>query len=98
MSGLNRSEICLDTGHYDQALKDLNRVIEIAPHAAQAYYSRGRAHEALGNTHTAQEDFATASSMGYYGEWSEQSLDASPGILMKGGLFHFKFRDLPVSV
>ncbi|MBN2585742.1 MAG: hypothetical protein JXA64_01120 [Candidatus Fermentibacteraceae bacterium] len=40
--------------------------MEIDPYLAQAYYSRGKAYEALGDAASAEADFATAASMGYY--------------------------------
>ena len=50
---------------YDQAIKDLNKVIEINPKDADAYYNRGLVYKELGDNKSSREDIKKAKDLGY---------------------------------
>ena len=45
-----------ELGNYQQAIKDFNKVIELKPDDAEAYYNRGASYGNLGNEQQAIAD------------------------------------------
>ncbi len=56
----NRAVVYLQREQYDLALNDLNHVLNIAPHYADAAYNRGNVYAALGQYDQAIQDYSVA--------------------------------------
>ena len=66
VSGRNNRGRCLfDLARYDEAVTEYDLAIELEPGFAAAYYNRGRAHMALGNTLEAEADMDAAYNLGF---------------------------------
>lgn len=61
---VNRSLSLMHLGHFQRAIDDLNRLIQLNPGDAQAYRRRGLAQQRLGREEEAQRSFAKARSLG----------------------------------
>lgn len=57
---LQRGQARAEEGKYDEALVEYNTALEFAPHLAEAYYWRGRAHLALSDNDAAVADYEQA--------------------------------------
>jgi tetratricopeptide (TPR) repeat protein len=65
-SGYNNRGRCLyDNAQYDEALADFDRAIGLDREFAAAYYNRGRAHNAMGNSAEARADLKSAYDFGF---------------------------------
>ncbi len=62
---MNRGKIYVRLQKYDEALKDLNRALEINGESGESYYLRARCLGAKGNKVQAQQDVEKAKSFGY---------------------------------
>ncbi len=60
-----RGKASKDMGDIDNALKDLNRAIELDANLAEAYYVRAQANEINGEMKKAKEDYSNACAKGY---------------------------------
>jgi peptidoglycan hydrolase-like protein with peptidoglycan-binding domain len=61
----NRGRCFYDQARYDEALADFDRAIELDRKFAAAYYNRGRAHNATGDSAQAQADLNAAYDLGF---------------------------------
>ena len=61
----NRAGTYIELKEYEKAIDDCDKAIEFKATCAEAYYNRGCAYEALGETAKAQADFVKAKQLGY---------------------------------
>ncbi len=67
-----RANIYSDLGKHQQAIQDLNKVIEIIPQSGLTYYNRGLSYHELGEHQLAVQDLRTAAKLGH--KLSKQAL------------------------
>ena len=63
----SRGETYRVLGHYEAALTDLDRAIELDPHLGIAFTSRAQTYEAMGRHEAANADFNRADELGSVG-------------------------------
>jgi len=78
----------IKTTHYDQAILNFNRAVDLQPDFAEAYRMRGRAYVAQTNPAMALRDFSRVAAL--------QPGDAS--ILVERGFVHLDQRDYPAAI
>lgn len=66
-----RANIYREQGRYDEAMKDVEKQIELVPEYNWAYYTRGQIYRAIGEVEKARADFTKACKMG-----KEEACDA----------------------
>jgi tetratricopeptide (TPR) repeat protein len=57
-------------GRARKALADLNEALKREPYLAEAHFERGRAHEALGKSGAAEQDFKRAALLEPDAHWT----------------------------